>query len=481
MLVSMENGGESMVTNDGATILRSLYLDNAAAKVLVDLARTQDSEIGDGTTTTAVLAGELLREGEKLCNMGIHPQTIIAGWRLAVDAARAALEAHASSNAGDPVKFRNDLKEIAMTTLSSKVVNQDKEHFAELCVDAVLRLKGSGNLEAIQIIKKCGGTMRDSYLDTGFLLDKSIGVGQPKRVTKAKILIANTAMDTDKIKIFGARVRTDSAATVGAIENAEKEKMKAKVDKILAHKCNVFINRQLIYNYPESLFAEAGVMAIEHADFAGVERLSLVTGGDIVSTFDSPEDVVLGECDLIEEVFIGEDKLVRFSGVKLGEACTIVLRGPSRHLLDEAERSIHDALCVLTQTVKDPRTVLGAGVCEMLMAHAVDDLAERTAGKKQLALEAFAKALRQLPTIICDNAGLDSAEIVSEIRAMHAQGKGTWGINIITGRAADVAPLQVRESFRSKLMALLSAEEAASMILRVDDVIKAAPRRREGE
>lgn len=163
-------------------------------------------------------------------------------------------------------------------------------------------MKGSGNLEAIQIIKKSGGTLRDSYLDSGFLLDKKIGVGQPKRVEKAKILIANTAMDTDKIKIFGARVRTDSAATVGAIETAEKEKMKGKVERILAHKCNVFVNRQLIYNYPESLFAEANVMAVEHADFAGIERLSLVTGGDIVSTFDAPEQVTLGECDLIEEV-----------------------------------------------------------------------------------------------------------------------------------------------------------------------------------
>merc|ERR1712126_149036 len=225
---------------------------------------------------------------------------------------------------------------IARTTLSSKILVQHKEHFANLAVNAGLRLKGSGNLDAIQIIKKLGGGLDDSFLDEGFLLDKKVGNNQPKRIENAKILIANTAMDTDKIKVFGSRVRVDSVAKVAELELAEKEKMKDKVNLILKHDINCFINRQLIYNYPGQLFADAGVMAIEHADFEGVERLALVTGGEIVSTFYNPESVKIGSCKLIEEVMIGEDKLIHFSGVQMGEACSVVLRGATQQILDEA-------------------------------------------------------------------------------------------------------------------------------------------------
>ena len=195
-------------------------------------------------------------------------------------------------------KFRQDLINIARTTLSSKILTQDKGHFAELAVDAVLRLKGSTNLASIQIIKRTGGTLEESYLAEGFILDKKIGIGQPKRIENAKILVANTSMDTDKIKVYGARVRTESLQRVADIEQAEKDKMRSKVNKILDHGVNCFVNRQLIYNFPEELFADAGVMAIEHADFDGIERLALVTGGEITSTFDNPDNVTLGRCDV---------------------------------------------------------------------------------------------------------------------------------------------------------------------------------------
>lgn len=237
------------------------------------------------------MAAELLKEAEKLIELKIHPQTIISGWRKAVDVAKAALEKAAVDRSKDETKLRADLLNIARTTLSSKILNQYSEPFSHLAVDAVLRLKGSCDLNAIQIIKKLGGTLSDSYLEDGFLLNKRPGVNQPKRIENARILIANTPMDTDKIKVFGSRVKVDSVAKVADLELAEKEKMKDKVDLILKHNINVFINRQLIYNYPEQLFADAGVMAIEHADFDGVERLALVTGGEIVSTFGNPEKV----------------------------------------------------------------------------------------------------------------------------------------------------------------------------------------------
>jgi len=304
-------------------------------------------------------------------------------------------------------------------------------------------------------------------------------VGQPKRLEKAKILVANTAMDTDKIKIFGSRVRTESSQMIGEIEKAEREKMIQKCEKIIKHGCNVFINRQLIYNLPEMFFAEKGVMAIEHSDFDGMERLALVLGAEIVSTFDHPELVRLGECDLIEEVMIGEDRAIRFSGVKLGEACTVVLRGATKHLLDEAERSLHDALCVLSQTMKEGRTVLGAGSSECLMAKVVDDLARTTPGKVAMAIESFGKALRQIPMIIANNGGLDSTELVSQMKVAHEKGQSNMGLDMRKGVVTDVRALGITESFLVKSKILVSATEAAEMIVRVDEIIKAAPRPRE--
>ncbi|CAL2032812.1 hypothetical protein CAEBREN_05455 [Caenorhabditis brenneri] len=470
-----ESAGGIKVTNDGATILKSIGVDNPAAKVLVDMSMTQDHEVGDGTTSVTVLAAELLKEAEKLVNQRIHPQTIISGYRRALGIAQEALK-KSSIESGDNI--REDLLKIARTTLGSKILSQHKEHFAQLAVDAVLRLKGSGNLDAIQIIKKLGGSMNESYLDEGFLLEKLPGMFQPRRVEKAKILIANTPMDTDKVKVFGSRVRVDGVAKVAELEAAEKLKMKEKVDKILGHNCNVFINRQLIYNYPEQLFADAKVMAIEHADFEGIERLALVLGGEIVSTFDSPQTAQFGYCDLIEEIMIGEDRLLRFSGVKLGEACSVVLRGATQQILEESERSLHDALCVLVTHVKESKTVAGAGASEILMSTAIAMEAQKVAGKEALAVEAFGRALAQLPTIICDNAGLDSAELVTRLRAEHANGRHSFGIDIEKGEVADVTKLGVIESYNVKLCMVSSAAEATEQILRVDDIIKAAPRAR---
>ncbi|RKP34779.1 T-complex protein 1 subunit beta [Dimargaris cristalligena] len=472
------SSGEMLVTNDGATILKSIALDNAAAKVLVNISKVQDDEIGDGTTSVCVLASEFLRQAEALINQKIHPQTIIDGYRIASKAAYDSLESSALDHSSDEAAFRKDLINIARTTLSSKVLSHDKEYFSNLAVDAVLRLKGSTNLEHIQIIKKVGGRLTDSYLDEGFILDKKIGVNQPKRIENAKILIANTPMDTDKIKIFGARLKVEATGKLAELERAEREKMRQKVQKIQAHGINCFVNRQLIYNWPEQLFADAGVMGIEHADFDGVERLALVTGGEIVSTFDHPELVKLGHCDLIEEIIIGEDRLIKFSGVAAGKACTIVLRGATNQLLDEAERSLHDALSVLSQTVKEPRTVLGGGCAETLMSKAVDALAATTPGKQAVAVEAFAKALRQMPTILADNAGFDSSDLVAKLRAAHYDGDARAGLDMVNGCIADMQTLGITESFKLKRQVLLSASEAAEMVLRVDDIIRCAPRQR---
>jgi T-complex protein 1 subunit beta len=294
-------------------------------------------------------------------------------------------------------------------------------------------------------------------------------------------MVANTPMDYDKIKIFGSKVKVDSMAKVAEIEEAERAKMKAKVQKILAFQPDIFVNRQLIYNYPEMLLAEAGVIVIEHADFDGVERLAAVTGSDILSTFDSPDPAVLGTCESVDEVIIGEDKLIRFSGCARGEACTIVLRGASIHILDEAERSLHDALCVLTQTIKNSKVIYGGGHAEVAMAEAVDTLARTVPGKKSHAIESYANALRRIPTIIADNGGYDSAELIAQLRAAINQGNATAGLDMYAGQLGDMEQLGVKECLRVKEQALLAASEAAEMVIRVDEIVKCAPRKREGQ
>jgi len=289
-------------------------------------------------------------------------------------------------------------------------------------------------------------------------------------------------MDTDKIKIFGSKIKVHGTSDLAKLEEAEKQKMLAKCQKIVDHGINCFINRQLIYNLPELFFAEKGVMSIEHADFEGIERLALVLGGEIVSTFDHPELVKLGTCKLIEEIMIGEDKVIRFSGVPVGAACTVVLRGATTHMLDEAERSIHDALCVLSQAAaRETRTVLGGGCSEMIMARAIDEQATKTPGKKAIALESFSRALRMIPTIIADNGGYDSSDLVAQLRSEHYKGNVTAGLDMRKGAIGDVESLGIIESLRVKQQVLLSASEASEMIIRVDDIITAAPRKREDD
>jgi len=473
--------GSATVTNDGATILKSVWIDNPAARILVDISKTQDQECGDGTTSVVVLAAEMLRNAQHLVEqVKMHPQVIIKGYRLALAAARERLESLAMDNGKNEKAFREDLLKIARTTLSSKLLKHEKDHFATLAVNAVLRLGGKPNIDYIQVIKKAGASLKESFLSEGFILEKRIGVGHKKVLENCKVLVANCQMDTDKIKIYGARVKVDSFEAVAEIEVAEKEKMKAKVEKITKHGCNVFINRQLIYNYPDQLFKENGVMAIEHSDFDGSERLAAVLGADIASTFESPELTQLGSCDKIEEIMIGEDKVIKFSGCAQGEACTIVLRGSSQHVLDEAERSLHDALAVLYQTVQETRVVWGGGSMEMAMAQAVQTKLNEVGGKESSAMEGFAKALMQIPTILADNAGLDSAELVGQLRAAHAKGNNTMGLDFAVGDVQDMKEKGIMESFRSKMSQLCSAAEAAEMIIRVDDIIKNAPRQREG-
>merc|ERR1712194_499817 len=368
-------------------------------------------------------------------------------------------------NSGNEASFKEDLMNIARTTLSSKLLTYEKEHFAKLAVDAVLRLKGSNNLDLIQVIKKTGGTLKDSFLDEGFILEKQISVGCSRNKKNAKI-------------------KVDSIEKVAEVEQAEREKMKQKCERILAYKPDVFINRQLIYNYPEQLMADAGCMVIEHADFEGVERLAFATGAEIVSTFQNPErsEEVLGFVADVSEVMIGEDKVIHFSGCKRNESCSLVLRGSSSHILDEAERSMHDALCVLVKTVQNKHVIYGGGNSEMQMALAVEDLLTTgpVRGKQAIAVKAFARALKKIPAIIADNGGFDSSDLVANLEhEIGVNDNKLAGINMTEGALGDMQVLGIRECLRVKEQALISACEAAEMILRCDKIVTCAPRQRE--
>jgi len=471
---------KATVTNDGATILRSVWVDNPSAKILVDLSKTQDQQCGDGTTSVVVLAAELLRAAERMVDKKIHPQCVIQGYRAATAVAKDALAKAAMDRGQDKTAFREDLLNIARTTLSSKLLTHEKDHFATLAVDAVLRLQGKPNLDYIQVIEKAGGSLKNSYLEEGFILEKRMGQGMPKVVKDCKVMVANTPMDTDKIKIYGTRVKVDSFEAVAQIEKAEKDKMKQKVDKICAHGCTVFINRQLIYNYPEELFKSNGVVSIEHSDFDGTERLAAVLGCDIVSTFDNPAETKLGKADLIQEILIGEDKVIQFKGCGAGEACTIVLRGSSTHVLAEAKRSLHDALAVVYQTVQETRVVYGGGAMEMYMSKKILEEAAATEGKHSVAMEEFAKALTQIPSILADNGGYDVGELVSQLRVAHGKGQQDMGLDLYKGEVASMKALGVLESYKSKLSGLCAAAEAAEQVIRVDDIIRCQPRQRQG-
>eukprot|EP00746_Dinoflagellata_sp_MGD_P156983 gnl/MRDRNA2_/MRDRNA2_86055_c0_seq1.p1 gnl/MRDRNA2_/MRDRNA2_86055_c0~~gnl/MRDRNA2_/MRDRNA2_86055_c0_seq1.p1 ORF type:complete len:551 (-),score=54.13 gnl/MRDRNA2_/MRDRNA2_86055_c0_seq1:911-2563(-) len=477
-LLESKGTEEITITNDGATVLKSILIENPIAKILVDISMIQDDAIGDGTTSVVVLAGELLKESEKLFEQKMHTLTILEGFRKSYEIAQQKLETIVIKRSDNPLQFRKDLVELASTTLASKIIAQDTTHFAVLAVEAVLRLRGSKDLDMIQLLKKKGGSLRDSFIDEGFILDKKMGIGQPSHVKNAAVLLANTSMDGDRIKISGAKVISDTTIGIAEIETAEKDRIKEKCNKIISHGINCFINRQLIYDYPEQLFTNEHVISIEHADFDGIERLSKVLNCDIVSTFERPDQVKIGHCKLIEEVHIGTDSVIHFSGVEKGEACTIVLRGGSSQVLDEAERSMHDTICVLIATVEDFRITYGGGYPEMKMGRAIDLAAAGTPGKQSLAMQSYAKSLRQIPAIIADNAGMDSSEILTALCSAHEQPDCKIGFDAVRCELGTVENRGIIESCKVKEKVLQAAQEATECILRIDYIFHSQPKQR---
>jgi len=351
--------------------------------------------------------------------------------------------------------------------LNSKVVATQKELFARMALKAVLKLKGSTDLNRINIIKKCGGSLKDSFLDDGFILDKELGFNQTKKIKNAKILIVNTSLDSDKVKIYGVKIKVKSISNLARIEIGEQKKLLDKCKKILAHGINVVINRQLIYNRQERFFSDHGILTIEQADFDGIERLALVTGAEIASTFDEPSKIKLGRCNIVEEIIIGEGKCIRFGGVPNTGSCSIILRGSNQQILDEAERSLHDALCILIQSIRNPKYIWGGGFSEMKVGISIEKLSKKFACKKSLAITSFGNAILRIPEILIENSGFESVVLMGKLRNNCKKGESSC-INIEDEDISSARKSGLIENGRLKTQIIISAVEAIEMLIRID-------------
>lgn len=479
MLKMMQGPNSVTVTSDGATILKNLVVDNPAAKILIDSSMSQDWEEGDGTTSVAVLASLLIEEAYKL---KLHPIKIIAGYSLGLEKVKSKLDSLGCAATDE------DLVNLAKTTICSKVLRCNLDLFSKICVEAVERLEGD-DMHLIQIIK-VSGKLEESFLSDGLILKKDQVIDEDAFFKDSKnnnyedkdikVLIANTSLDTDKIKIFGAKVNVDSVAKLGEIEEAEKNKMKSKIEKICSLPFSIFVNRQLIYDYPFELFREKGVQAIEHADFDGVERLVKFLGGKIMSTFDSLSEQCLGTCTHVKNVVIGNERMIKFE--KRGRnASTIVLRGSSQEVLDEAERSVNDALCVLNKIRAEKKIIYGGGAVEMELSLALNEYSLEFSEKESESILAFANALQRIPVILSQNGGFDGDGIKAKMRSEHFGGNKTAGVDIKIGQVGCMKKLGVLESLRIKRRVIAAAVEVAQMILKCDGFIKCKPRERTRE
>lgn len=466
----MDAGNKIYITNDGATILKNLVIDNPAAKLLIDASVSQDWEEGDGTTSIAVLATELLLEAKKL---NIPRVSIIRGYELALKHCLNKLEelSIAISNDSD-----SEMINLARTTICSKVLKCDLQHFSKLCVDAIKKLENENDLNLIQIIKT-SGNLEESYLSDGFILNKDVEVEEMENVS---VLVANTSLDADKVKIYGAKINVDSLKSLSEIETAEKEKMQKKIEKITSIPFKCFVNRQIIYDYPLELLKQKKINVVEHADFDGVERLNKFLGGKIVSSFENLTEDSLGKCTKVKNITIGNDRMVLFENTGK-KAVTIVLKGSSKEVLDEAERSIHDALCVLNKLKEEKKVIYGGGATEMELFFSLQDLTTTLKDKESESILAFANALQQIPVILAENGGLDFDLIKAKLRAEHKQGNTTFGVDFNTNSVGCMRNSGVLESLRTKRRVLIAATEMARMILKTDGFIKCKPRERTRE
>jgi len=470
--------GDITITNDGAAILDEMDVEHPAAKMMVEIAKTQDDMVGDGTTTAVVLSGELLKKAEELLEQNIHPTLIVSGYRKAAEKAMEVLD-----NISEAVKVddKETLKKIAITSMSSKGVGSAREHFADIAIEAVKQIaekrgeRWSADIDNIQIIKKKGKSLLDTGLVRGIILDKEVvHSGMPKRVENAKIALVNTALEVEKTEI-SAEIRIRDPTQMKAFLDKETNMLKDMVEKITKAGANVVICQKGIDDMAQHFLAKEGVLAVRRVKESDMDKLSRATGGRMATNLDDlkPED--LGHADLVEERKIGDDEMVFIEGCKDPKSVSILIRAGLQRMVDEAERAMNDALSVVADLFEKNKVVVGGGAVEAEVAKELRHYAVKIGGREQLAVEAFAESLEIIPNTLAENAGLEKIDIMVELRAAHEKPKGhLMGVDVFTGKVANMQKMGVIEPLSVKEQAIKSASEAASMILRIDDVISSS-------
>ena len=467
--------GDIVITNDGATIMKEMDVQNPAAKMLVEVAKTQDSEVGDGTTTAVVLAGELLAGAEALLDKDIHPNVIIDGYRDAAEKAQEILDKIAVNIKPDD---HERLRQIAITSLNTKGIFGSQTRFADLALDAVRQVmekrdgKITADIDLIKVMKKHGQSLDESELVNGIIIDKEVAqADMPKRVTGGGILLLNAKLESQKTET-SAKINIDRPEDMFNFLDEEEKLLEKMAEDVAKTGAKVLFTEKNVDDQILSILAKKGILTVKNVSSGDMEKLAKATGGSVIGTLKDLSKEALGQAKLVEEVKVGEDRLVFVRDCKNPKAVTIMIRGGSEHVVDEAERSLHDAICVVRNAVEDGKILAGGGAPEAELSKRLKDYAVKVGGREQLAVRAFAEAFEAIPVAIAQNAGIDPIDIMVELRAKHNNLQNLWyGVNVPTGKTADMWKLKVVEPLRVKKQVIKSAVEAVTMLLRVDDVI----------
>jgi len=472
----VDSFGDVTITSDGRTILDEMDIQHPAAKMMVEVSKTQDNEAGDGTTTAVVIAGELLTKAEELIEKNIHPTIIIDGYKKAAEKALETLEKIAITV--NPLS-KEEIKKAAMTSMASKLVAEHREYLADLAVQAILQVAKKTeegykvDIDDVKVEKKPGESITDTKLINGIVLDKEIvHPGMPKRVENAKIALLNCPLEIEKTE-FDAKINIDSPEQMDAFLKQEEEMLKEMIKKITATGANVVLCQKGIDDMAQHFMAREGILAVRRVKKSDIEKLAKATGGKIVTNLDDLSAADLGYAETVEERKIGEDKMTFIEGCKHPKSVTILIRGGTERIVDEAERSIHDALCVVRDIVEEPKILAGGGAPETEVARILREYAETLPGREQLAVQNYAEALEVIPETLAENAGLDPIDILSELRALHEKGEKWAGIEVHDGKVRNMLEANILEPLSVKKQVIKSATEAATMILKIDDIIAA--------
>ncbi|MCD6243694.1 MAG: TCP-1/cpn60 chaperonin family protein [Candidatus Korarchaeota archaeon] len=469
--------GDVIITHDGATIMKEIEVEHPTAKMMVDLAKSQEQEAGDGTTTVVLLAGELLAKAEDLLDMGIHPTVIISGYRKAAERVKEFLKDVSFEVAWND---RELLKKVAKISMSSKSVAVAQDYLADLVVNAALQVveerdgKRIVDLDNIKLEKKEGGSLFDTKLIKGIVVDKEVvHPRMPRRIENAKIALIESALEVKKPEL-SSKIRVTSPAQVKEFLDQEKQMLAELVEKIAEAGANVVFCQKGIDDVAQHFLAKHGILAVRRVRKSDMEKLAKATGAKIVVNVKEIAEKDLGYADLVEERRVGEDKMVFVEGCKDPRAVSILIRGGEKQVIDEAERNLHDALSVVRNVIEDARIVVGAGAVWTDLVLKLRDYAVQLGGKEQNVVEKFAEAIESIPKTLIENAGHDPIVKLSELKKAHAEGKKEYGFNIYTGDVENMYEKDIIEPERVVRRAILSAAEFATTILKIDDIIAAA-------